>query len=97
MKSMIQERIKITPDEENLIWAEDQVGNVKRWSLRCLGKREVSFNQERSEKNEEILLTLYIKTYTARWISRYRVVLRIKTRWIELSRSYREVSTAKEP
>ena len=50
MKYMIQERKKIIPDEENLIWAKDQVGNVKRLSLRCLGEREVSFYQERSEK-----------------------------------------------
>ena len=40
---MIQERNKIIPEEENLIWAEDQVGNVKRLGLRCLGEREVSF------------------------------------------------------
>ena len=40
---MIQERKKIIPNVENLIWAEDQVGNVKRLSLRSLGEREVSF------------------------------------------------------
>ena len=43
MKCMIQERNKIILDEENLIWAKDQVGNVKRLSLRCLGEREESF------------------------------------------------------
>ena len=40
---MIQERNKIILDEENLIWVEDQVVNVKRLSLRSLGEREVSF------------------------------------------------------
>ena len=52
MKCMIQERNKIILDEGNLIWAENQVGNVKRLSLKCLEEREVSFYQERSEKNE---------------------------------------------
>ena len=54
MKCMIQERNKIIPDEGNLIWAENQVGNVKRLSLRSLGEREVSFYRKRSDKNEEI-------------------------------------------
>ena len=43
MICMIQERNKIILDEENLIWVEDQVVNVKRLSLRSLGEREVSF------------------------------------------------------
>ena len=38
MKCMIQERNKIIPDEENLIWVEDQVRKVKRLRLRCLGE-----------------------------------------------------------
>ena len=38
MKCMIQERIKIIPDEENLIWAKDQVKKMKRLSLRCFWK-----------------------------------------------------------
>ena len=54
MICMIQERNKIILDEENLIWVEDQVVNVKRLSLRSLGEREVSFYRKRSDKNEEI-------------------------------------------
>ena len=54
MKCMIQERNKIIPDEENLIWAKDQVRKVQRLSLRSLGEREVSFYRKRSDKNEEI-------------------------------------------
>ena len=50
---MIQERNKIIPDEENLIWVEDQMGNVKSLSLRSLGEREVSFYRERLEKMRE--------------------------------------------
>ena len=38
MKYMIQERKKIIPDEENLIWAKDQVRKVKILSLRCFWK-----------------------------------------------------------
>ena len=40
MKCMIQERKKIIPDEENLIWAEDQVRKVKRLSLRCFWREK---------------------------------------------------------
>ena len=43
MKCMIQERKKIIPDEENLIWTKDQVRKVKKLSLR-------SFWSERREK-----------------------------------------------
>ena len=53
MICMIQERNKIILDEENLIWVEDQVVNVKRLSLRSLGEREVSFYRERSKKMRE--------------------------------------------
>ena len=49
MKCMIQERNKIIPDEENLIWAEDQVRNMKRLSLRSFGLREERIYRERSE------------------------------------------------
>ena len=38
MKYMIQERKKIIPDEENLIWAKDQVRKVKILSLGCFWK-----------------------------------------------------------
>ena len=54
---MIEERNKIIPDEENLIRIEDQVGTVKRLSLRSLGQREVSFYQERLERMRENPLT----------------------------------------
>ena len=37
---MIQERNKIIPNEEYMIWVEDQVRNVKRLSVKCLGERE---------------------------------------------------------
>ena len=40
---MIQERNKIIPDEENFIWAEYQVGNVKRLSLRGLGDEKTNY------------------------------------------------------
>ena len=60
MKCMIQETKKIIPDKENLIWVEDQMGNVKRLGLRCLGEREVSFYQERSEKMRENRAEAYI-------------------------------------
>ena len=50
---MIQERNRIIPDEENLIWVEDQVRNVKRLSLRSFGVREERIYRERSEKSEE--------------------------------------------
>ena len=47
MKCMIQERKKIIPDEENLIWAKDQVRKVKRLSLRCFRVREERIYRER--------------------------------------------------
>ena len=53
---MKKERKEIIPDEkENLIWAEDQVENmnVKRLSLRCLGKGETLFCREKSGRNKE--------------------------------------------
>ena len=57
---MIQERNKIIPDEENLIRIEDQVGNVKRLSLRSLWEKEVSFYQERLERMRENRIKTYI-------------------------------------
>ena len=52
---MIQERNKIIPDEENLIWAKDQVRKVQRLSLRSFGVREERIYQERSKKNDRKL------------------------------------------
>ena len=60
MKCMIQERNKIIPNEENLIRIEDQVGNVKRLSLRSLWEKEVSFYQERLERMRENRIKTYI-------------------------------------
>ena len=40
---MIQERDEIILDEEYTIWAEDQVGNVKRLSVKCLGEMRSHF------------------------------------------------------
>ena len=36
---MIQEKNKIIPNEEYMIWVEDQVRNVKRLSVKYLGER----------------------------------------------------------
>ena len=49
---MIQERNKIIPNEEYMIWVEDQVRNVKRLSVKCLGERERDgfLSREISEK-----------------------------------------------
>ena len=101
MKCMIQERNKIIPNEENLIWAEDQVGNVKRLSLRSLGEREVSFCWERSKRMREnrVETYIYIENHKAQWIERCRELSRFKTRETaieKLSRICREVSTAKK-
>ena len=38
MKCMIQERNEIIVDKECMIWAEDQVWNVNRLSVKCLGQ-----------------------------------------------------------
>ena len=51
MKCMIQERDEIILDEEYTIWAEDQVGNVKRLSVKCLGEmRSQKVSREIGEK-----------------------------------------------
>ena len=64
MKCMIQERNEIIPDEEYSIWAKDQVGKVKRLSVKCLGERKKIFCQEKMERNEKkIVLRLYIKNH----------------------------------
>ena len=64
---MIQERNKIIPDEENLIWTEDQVRNVKRLSLRSFRVREERIYQERSEKNERKIARIqYIEKHNSR-------------------------------
>ena len=68
---MIQERNKIIPDEENLIWTEDQVRIVKRLSLRSFRVREERIYQERSEKNERKIARIqYIEKHNSRQIER---------------------------
>ena len=73
---MIQERNKIIPDEENLTWAEDQMGNVKRLSLRSLGERSENLLREIGENERIFVLTLYIKNHKARWIESCRALKR---------------------
>ena len=51
MKWMIQERKKIIPDEEHKVWAENQVGYVKRLSEKCLGKRKEIFCWKKWREN----------------------------------------------
>ena len=52
----------IIPDEEHKVWAEDQVGKVKRLSEKCLGERKVIFYREKLEKSEgKNTLILYIE------------------------------------
>ena len=97
---MIQERKEIIPDEENLIWAEDQVRKVKRLSLRCFWREKKKRNyQERLKKNDrKIAWIQYIENHNSRQIEKCREVSRIKTRVLtvkELSNICREVSTAK--
>ena len=55
MKCMIQERNEIILDEEYSIWVENQVGNVKRLGVKCLGEEEMIFYRERSVRNEKKL------------------------------------------
>ena len=74
MKCMIQERNKIILDEENLIWAKDQVRNVKRLSLRSLGKRSENLLREIGENERIFVLTLYIENHKARWIESCRAL-----------------------
>ena len=63
MKCMINERKEIIPEEENKIWAENQVEKVKGLKEKCLGEKRESLCQEKSERNEkEITLKLYIET-----------------------------------
>ena len=57
-----REREKIIPNEENLIWAKDQVRNVKRLSLRSFGVREERIYHERSEKKLQRADPIYRKT-----------------------------------
>ena len=60
---MMNERKRIIQKEENNLWAEDQVGKVKRLSEKCLGERKEIFYQEKSERNEmKFALNLYIET-----------------------------------
>ena len=73
MKCMIQERNEIILDEEYMIWVEDQVGNVKRLSVKCLGERKRIFCREKMERNEnKNTMRLYIENHKTRWIKRYR-------------------------
>ena len=63
MKCMTNDRKRIIQKEENNLWAEDQVGKVKRLSEKCLGERKEIFYQEKSERNEmKFALNLYIET-----------------------------------
>ena len=60
---MMNERKRIIQEEENNLWAEDQVGKVKRLSEKCLGERKEIFYREKSERNEmKFALNLYIET-----------------------------------
>ena len=96
---MIQERKKIILDEENLIWAKDQVRNMKRLSLRSFGVREERIYRERLEKSDRKIARIqYIEKHNSRQIERCQEALRIKTCVLsvkELSSIYRKVSTAK--
>ena len=68
---MIQERNKIIPDEENLIWAKDQVRKVQRLSLRSFGVREERIYRERLEKiDRKIARIQYIEKHNSRQIKR---------------------------
>ena len=49
---MINERKEIIPEEENKIWAENQVGKVKGLREKCLREKRESFYRDRSEKSE---------------------------------------------
>ena len=53
MECMIKEWERIIPDEEHLIWVEDQERNVKGLSLRCLRVREERICQERLKEMSE--------------------------------------------
>ena len=91
MKCMIQERKEIIPDEEHKVWAENQVGNIKRLSEKCLGERKEIFYREKTERNEEkIMLRLYTKNTKLDGLSS------TNSRQIYLSRCYQELSTAKK-
>ena len=93
---MINERRKIILEEENTLEAEDCVGKRFREREKCLGRLRDKNCRERSEKNErKYVLKLYIGKHDSRWIERCREVSSINSRQMELSRCYREVSTAK--
>ena len=63
MKCVMNERKRIILEEENKLWAEDQVGKVKRLSEKCLGERKEIFYREKSERNEmKFALNIYIET-----------------------------------
>ena len=93
MKWMIQERKKIIPDEEHKVWAENQVGYVKRLSEKCLGKRKEIFCWKKWRENRT--KAIYRKHKT-RWIESYRELSSTNSQQIYLSRCYRELSMAKK-
>ena len=93
---MINEWKRIIPEKWSDLETEERVGKIFGVRERCLGRWEDIFCQERSGRNEtEIALTLYIEIYKSRQIESYREVSRLKIRQIQLSRSYRKVSTTK--
>ena len=60
------------------------------------GEESESIERDRWEMKKNVLM-LYTEKHEARWIERYREVSSFKSHQMELSRSYREVSTAKWP
>ena len=69
MKCMIQERKEIIPNEEHKVWAENQVGNIKRLSEKCLGERKEIFYREKWRENHAEAI---YKKHEARWIESCR-------------------------
>ena len=72
MKWMIQERKKIIPNEEHKVWAENQVGNIKRLSEKCLGERKEIFYREKWRENHAEAI---YKKHEARWIESCRALI----------------------
>ena len=78
---MIQERKKIIPDEENLIWAKDQVRKVKILSLGCFWKeRRETIERDRrrmTEKSRGSNIQKIIILNRQRGVERYRGLKRV--------------------
>ena len=78
---MIQERKKIIPDEENLIWAKDQVRKVKILSLGCFWKeRRETIERDRrrmTEKSRGSNIQKIIILDRSRGVERYRGLKRM--------------------